>query len=47
MNQSDTPFEMFNTLEAEVWIDPLDGTFDFVSGFLDGVTVLLGLCINS
>lgn len=34
------------TLEQDdlcIWIDPLDGTKEFVSGFLDAVTVLIGV----
>ncbi len=29
-----------------VWVDPLDGTNDFVSGNLSAVTVLIGLAID-
>ena len=29
-----------------VWIDPLDGTSDFVKGNLSAVTVLIGLAID-
>jgi len=29
-----------------VWVDPLDGTSDFVIGNLTAVTVLIGLAIN-
>lgn len=39
-------FESFNPEEAVVWIDPLDGTTDFVNGNLTAVTVLIGLSIN-
>lgn len=39
-------FETFNTADACVWIDPLDGTSDFVKGNLPAVTVLIGLSIN-
>ena len=39
-------FESFNTSEATVWIDPLDGTTDFVKGNLESVTVLIGLSIR-
>lgn len=39
-------FESFNTKDAVVWIDPLDGTQDFVNGNLTAVTVLIGLAIN-
>lgn len=39
-------FETFNTKDAVVWIDPLDGTSDFVKGNLPAVTVLIGLSIN-
>jgi len=40
-------FETFNTRDAVVWIDPLDGTNDFVKGNLSAVTVLIGLSINN
>lgn len=43
--QSDN-FETFNTADACVWIDPLDGTSDFVKGNLPAVTVLIGLSIK-
>ena len=39
-------FETFNTKDAVVWIDPLDGTSDFVKGNLPAVTVLIGLSIK-
>lgn len=39
-------FESFNVQDAVVWIDPLDGTSDFVKGTLDAVTVLIGLSLN-
>ena len=39
-------FETFNTKDAVVWIDPLDGTSDFIKGDLSAVTVLIGLSIN-
>ena len=39
-------FESFNTKDAVVWIDPLDGTQDFVNGNLTAVTVLIGLSIG-
>lgn len=39
-------FETFNTKDAVVWIDPLDGTQDFVNGNLTAVTVLIGLSIG-
>jgi 3'(2'), 5'-bisphosphate nucleotidase len=39
-------FETFNTKDAVVWIDPLDGTSDFVKKNLPAVTVLIGLSIN-
>lgn len=40
-------FETFNTKDAVVWIDPLDGTSDFVKNNLPAVTVLIGLSIKS
>lgn len=39
-------FDTFNVNDAVVWIDPLDGTSDFVKGTLDAVTVLIGLSLN-
>ena len=39
-------FEEFNTKNATVWVDPLDGTTEFVNGNLSGVTVLIGLAID-
>ena len=39
-------FETFDPSEAVVWIDPLDGTNDFVIGNLSAVTVLIGLSIK-
>lgn len=43
---SSSNFETFNTKDAVVWIDPLDGTSDFVKGNLPAVTVLIGLSVN-
>lgn len=40
------PFESFDPSRATVWIDPLDGTSDFVRGNLPAVTVLIGLSID-
>ena len=40
------PFQSFNTNDAVVWIDPLDGTSDFVANNLPAVTVLIGLSIK-
>jgi len=42
----DSMFETFNTKDAVVWIDPLDGTSDFVKGNLPAVTVLIGLSVK-
>ena len=39
-------FNTFNTRDAVVWIDPLDGTSDFIKGTLSAVTVLIGLSIK-
>jgi fructose-1,6-bisphosphatase/inositol monophosphatase family enzyme len=39
-------FESFSTKDAIVWIDPLDGTSDFVKSNFPAVTVLIGLSIN-
>ena len=46
MTQAGAYFERFNVKDAVVWIDPLDGTSDFVKGNLPAVTVLIGLSIN-
>ena len=43
---SPNPFKTFNPKDAVVWIDPLDGTKDFVKGNHSAVTVLIGLAIN-
>lgn len=43
---SDVPFRTFNTKDAIVWVDPLDGTSDYVKGNLPAVTVLIGLAIK-
>ena len=32
--------------DMTVWIDPLDGTKEFTEGFLDHVTVLVGIAIG-
>jgi len=40
-------FETFNTSEATVWIDPLDGTSDYCRGNISAVTVLIGLTIKN
>jgi 3'(2'), 5'-bisphosphate nucleotidase len=39
------PDDYLNLPESElsVWIDPLDGTKEFTLGFIDGVTVLVGI----
>ena len=42
----DQSFESFNTKDAVVWIDPLDGTSDFVKGNISAVTVLIGLSLE-
>jgi len=39
--------ESFNINEAIVWVDPIDGTANFINGELDGVTTLIGVSINS
>lgn len=39
-------FETFNTKDACVWIDPLDGTSDFVKENFSACTVLIGLSIG-
>ena len=42
----DGDFEDFDPKEACVWIDPLDGTSNFVKGNFDCVTTEIGLSIN-
>ena len=39
-------FDKFSAKNAVVWIDPLDGTSDFITGNLSAVTVLIGLSID-
>lgn len=46
MSPKGVSFETFDVKDATVWIDPLDGTNDFVGGNLSAVTVLIGLTIN-
>jgi 3'-phosphoadenosine 5'-phosphosulfate (PAPS) 3'-phosphatase len=43
---STTPFESFNTADAVLWVDPLDGTSDFVKNNLPACTVLMGLSVK-
>lgn len=42
------PPEYTNVKDEEivVWVDPLDGTSEYTQGFLDYVTVLIGIAIN-
>lgn len=42
------PAEFQNTTEEDiiVWVDPLDGTSDFTQGFIDHVTILIGLSVK-
>ena len=40
-------FDSFSAKDAKVWIDPLDGTSQYVKGNLSAVTVLIGLAINN
>ncbi|CDW83402.1 3 (2)-bisphosphate nucleotidase 1-like [Stylonychia lemnae] len=40
------PFNQFSTEKAIVWIDPLDGTSEFVKGNLSAITILIGLSID-
>jgi 3'(2'), 5'-bisphosphate nucleotidase len=42
----DGVFDAFSTEDATVWIDPLDGTSDFVRGDLTSVTILIGLAVK-
>lgn len=32
--------------DITIWVDPLDGTKEFITGFLDHVTVLIGISMN-
>lgn len=41
-----SPFEDFSCDDAICWIDPLDGTSDFVKGNYPAVSVLIGLSIK-
>ncbi len=36
----------FETKKAIVWVDPLDGTKEFLKGNLSAVTVLIGLSLE-
>lgn len=38
--------EEFEASEAEVWIDPVDGTNCFVKGWMSCVTVIIGVSIK-
>ena len=40
-------FENFKLEDATVWVDPLDGTSDFVKNNLPAVTVLIGVSIKN
>jgi 3'-phosphoadenosine 5'-phosphosulfate (PAPS) 3'-phosphatase len=46
MFQVTQAFDSFDVTEATVFIDPLDGTKEFLKGNLSAVTVLIGLAIN-
>ena len=39
-------FDTFSTEKAVVWIDPLDGTKEYINGNLSAVTILIGLAIE-
>ena len=39
-------FDSFSTKDAVVWVDPLDGTSEFVKGNLSSVIVLIGLSLG-
>ena len=39
-------FDEFNVDDAVVWVDPLDGTAQFVIDNLSAVTVLIGLSVK-
>ncbi|CAG9765721.1 unnamed protein product [Ceutorhynchus assimilis] len=45
---SDCPneYSKINPQEIVVWVDPLDGTSEYVEGLLDHVTVLIGLAVK-
>ena len=43
---ADAEFEYFDPSVANVWIDPLDGTNNFVKGNFDCVTTEIGLSIR-
>lgn len=41
--------KQYNDVREEditIWVDPLDGTAEFVKGFLEHVTILIGISIN-
>lgn len=42
------PEQLTNVTEEElvVWVDPLDGTSEYTQGFLERVTVLIGISLN-
>ena len=42
------PTEFANVKDEEIviWVDPLDGTSDYTQGFLNYVTVLIGIAVN-
>lgn len=41
-----TEFMHVKDEEIVIWVDPLDGTSDYTQGFLDYVTVLIGIAVN-
>jgi 3'(2'), 5'-bisphosphate nucleotidase len=43
------PEELRHVQETDVtvWVDPLDGTAEFTAGYLDHVTVLIGIAVGS
>lgn len=41
-----TEYENVNPQEVVVWVDPVDGTKEYTQGFLDHVTVLIGISVK-
>ncbi|XP_022913032.1 3'(2'),5'-bisphosphate nucleotidase 1 isoform X2 [Onthophagus taurus] len=44
--QCPNDYKKIETKDVVVWVDPLDGTSEYTQGFLDHVTVLIGLSIK-
>ena len=45
--ESDSPSQLIETSRLTVWVDPLDGTSDFVKRQFDCVTVLIGISCDA